>query len=263
MLKVATWNVNSVRQRLHIMSDWLVKDNVDVILLQEIKCANEYFPYKEIEDLGYNYAVNGQKSYNGVAILSKYPIEDVTKVLPGDDLDVQARYIEAVVSLPDHAVRVASIYVPNGQGVSAPAFQYKMNFFERLYKHFQLLLDYEEVMVLGGDYNVAPETIDVYDPVKLDGKIGFHIEERKKMQKLFHLGLYDAFRVSNSAKQEFSWWDYRSGGWQNNRGMRIDNLLLSPQALDKLSSCVVLREMRGLTKPSDHVPVVASLSNLL
>ncbi|MBQ4874517.1 MAG: exodeoxyribonuclease III [Rickettsiaceae bacterium H1] len=257
---IATWNVNSIRQRLDKLIEWLKQDKIDIVLLQEIKCTNEQFPYREIEDSGYNVSVNGQKSYNGVAILTKFPIQDVITVLPGGEKDDQARYIEGVISLPDRVVRVASIYVPNGQEPSLPAFKYKMNFFDRLYERFALLLDYEEIMVLGGDYNVAPESIDVYDSIKLDGKVGFHPDERAKFRKLCNLGLYDSFRIANSEKTEFSWWDYRSKGWKYNRGMRIDNMLLSPQAVDKLDSCEILTDMRGEEKPSDHVPVVVTLA---
>ena len=259
MVKITTWNVNSIRQRINTLTYWLEQDQVDIILLQELKCTNDQFPYQELEDLGYNLAIHGQKTYNGVAILSKFPIEDVINILPGEEKDIQARYIECVISLPDNAIRVSSVYVPNGQEVGSKAFEYKMNFFDRLYEYFRSLLDYEEMTFLGGDYNVAPENIDVYDPVKLDGKIGFHQSERAKFRKLCNLGFYDAFRLSNSNKQEFSWWDYRSKGWQNGRGMRIDNILLSPQAADKLSSCTILTNMRGQEKPSDHVPVVVTL----
>ncbi len=259
MLTVATWNVNSIRQRLSMLCDWLRTSSTDIVLLQELKCTNDQFPYMELEDLGYNCAVNGQKSYNGVAILSKFPIEDIITSLPGDDTDTQARYIEGVISLPDQAVRVASIYVPNGQEVGSEAFAYKMQFFERLYQHFQKLLQYRELMLFGGDYNVAPEAIDVYDPVKLAGKVGFHLDERKKFRKLLYLGLYDAFRLKNPSSQQFSWWDYRSRGWQYNRGMRIDNILISAPAADRMSECEILSHMRGEEKPSDHVPNLCTL----
>lgn len=255
MLKIATWNVNSVRQRLPSLCKWLQNDSVDVVLLQELKCTDDNFPYLAIEELGYNCVLSGQKAYNGVAILAKFPIEDILIHLPGDEEDNQARYIEGVISLPDQAIRVASIYVPNGQEVGSTAFVYKMKFFDRLYEHFRSLLEYEETMLLGGDYNVAPEEIDVYDPVKLDGKVGFHIDERAKFRRLCYLGLNDAFRLTNPEEQQFSWWDYRSRGWQYNRGMRIDNILLSPQATDKLLSCTIHSQMRGEDKPSDHVPI--------
>lgn len=260
MLTVSTWNVNSIRQRLGLLVDWLAKDQIDVVLLQELKCTKDQFPYSELEELGYNIVVNGQKAYNGVAILSKMPIEDCVMVLPGDDEDEQARYIECVVSVSGLAIRVSSIYVPNGREIHSLSFKYKMNFYERMYRHFDSLLKYEELMVLGGDYNVAPEEIDVYDPEKLDGRIGFHLEERGKFRQLLNLGLYDAFRALNSDKKEFSWWDYRSKGWKCNRGMRIDNILLSPQALDKATSCSILSPMRDLEKPSDHAPVSVNLT---
>ncbi len=259
MLKISTWNVNSIRQRLVLLLELLKKEKFDVLLLQELKCINDNFPFSEIRELGYYIEVHGQKAYNGVAIISKFPIKDVTRILPGDENDQQSRYIEGVISLSDSAIRVASIYVPNGQKVRSEAFSYKMKFFDRLYNHFKFLLSYEEVMLLGGDYNVAPEENDVYDSIKLDGTIGFHSEERGKFRALCNLGLYDAFRLVNDDKKEFSWWDYRGGGWQNNCGMRIDNMLISPQAADKLISCKIFSYIRGKEKTSDHAPLAVEV----
>jgi exodeoxyribonuclease-3 len=260
MIKIATWNVNSVKSRLEHLAEYLRGDDApDILLLQELKCQTESFPYMEIEDAGYNVAVHGQKSYNGVAILSKFPISDVTKQLPGDESDEQARYIEAVISLKDNAIRVASIYVPNGQTPDSDKFQYKLKFFGRLYNHAQELLKYDEALVWGGDYNVAPEPVDVFDPVRLDGTTCFHIDERKKFRSLISLGFTDAYRATNDNKQQFSWWDYRAGAWQHNHGMRIDHLLLSPQAADLLENSDVFMPLRAKDKASDHTPVWCSL----
>lgn len=259
MVTIATWNVNSIKARLPQFLRYASSQGPDILLLQELKCIDEAFPRAEIEDLGYNVATSGQKTYNGVAILSKFPIEDVVKILPGDESDEQARYIEAVISADNQAIRVASVYVPNGQEVGSDKFAYKMNFFDRLYQHIKELLSYEEVMVIGGDYNVAPTDLDVYDPKSLAGTVCFHPDEQEKFFKLCHLGLAEAFRAKNPHTQQFSWWDYRSGGWQNNKGMRIDHLLLSPEAIDILDQSGIHAEIRGEEKSSDHVPVWCEL----
>ncbi len=254
-MKITTWNVNSVGARLQHLRDYLQKAAPDVALLQELKCVEEAFPRMEIEDLGYNIALSGQKSYNGVAILSKHPIEDITTKLPGDDSDVEARYIEAVVK----NVRVASVYVPNGMEVGHDKFQYKLRFLKRLREHFGNLLQYDEKFVAGGDYNVAPEDIDVYDAKKSYGSICFHPDERAAFRGIMNMGLTDAFRAANENVKKFSWWDYRAGAWQNNIGLRIDHLLLSPEAADKLVKCEIDVNWRALDKPSDHTPVWCEL----
>ncbi len=256
MIKIATWNVNSVKSRLTHLLEYIRSDDApDILLLQELKCVTEQFPYMEIEDAGYNVAVHGQKTYNGVAILSKFPIDDVVKKLPGDDSDEQARYIEAVISLKDKAIRVASVYVPNGQSPDSDKFQYKLKFFDRLQDHLKTLLQYEEIMVIGGDYNVAPEPIDVFDAKALDGTTCYHPLERKKFRSLLGLGFKDAYRIANDNIQKFSWWDYRAGAWQQNKGMRIDHLLLSPEAADFTTSSDVEQSLRNKEQPSDHAPV--------
>lgn len=255
MLKIATWNVNSVKTRIGHLVEYLRSENApDVLLLQELKCMTEAFPYMEVEDAGYNTAVHGQKTYNGVAILSKLPIEDVILGLP-EAPDDAARYIEGVVSTKEGAVRVASVYVPNGQEPGSEKFQYKMKFFDALYNHIAKTLEYNEKFVIGGDYNVAPEAVDVFDPKSLEGTTCFHIDERRKFRQLLGLGLTDAFRATNDNRQQFSWWDYRQGAWEHNKGMRIDHLLLSPEAADSLAACDVDTSLRGKEKPSDHTPV--------
>lgn len=260
MVKIATWNVNSVKTRLEHLVEYLRSDEApDILLLQELKCTTDSFPYMEVEDCGYNLAIHGQKTYNGVAILSKFPISDVIKELPNNSEDEQARYIEGVISLKDRAIRVASVYVPNGQSPDSDKFQYKMQFFDRLYEHAKELLKYEEILVIGGDYNVAPSPIDVYDPVGLEGTTCFHVNERKKFRMLKGLGLTDAYRAVNDNKEQFTWWDYRAGAWQQNKGMRIDHLLLSPEATDILINSDVYLEPRKKEKPSDHTPVWCKL----
>lgn len=257
---IATWNVNSVRQRLTHLLGWVQENRPDIVLLQETKCVNESFPTMELEELGYNLALHGEKTFNGVAILSKYPLDDIIYAIPGDETDTQCRYIEAVASLPNgQAMRVASVYVPNGQEPNSDKFRYKMRFLERLYAHIQTLLSYEEILVLGGDYNIAPQPMDVYNPKKLEGTICFHPAEREHWQRLINLGMYDAFRLLHPERQHFSWWDYRAQQFDRNEGYRIDHLLLSPQAADILAGCEIDDSPRKLEKPSDHTPVWARL----
>lgn len=259
-LSIATWNVNSVRSRLPHLLEWLRSDNApDVVGLQELKVEDHGFPLMEIEELGYNVATHGQKTYNGVAILSKYPLDDVRRGLPGNEDDEQARYIEAVVCAGENVVRVASVYVPNGQAVDSDKFAYKMRFFDLLGQRLDTLRGYNEITVIGGDYNVAPYALDVYDPKRLDGTVCYHPREREKIRSIFHSGYYDAFRTLYPERQEFSWWDYRGASWKANQGLRIDHLLLSPHAVDRLQTCETLVDMRGAEKASDHAPVVCTL----
>lgn len=260
MIHIATWNVNSIKARLVHCLKWLQDSQCDIVLLQELKCEEAAFPRMEIEDLGYNVALKGQKTYNGVAILSKFPLEDIVMQLPGDESDEQARYIEATACLPHGALRVASIYVPNGQAVDSDKFQYKMRFFDRLYDHAQSLLAMDEPVILGADYNVAPQPIDVYAPKQLDGTVCFHPDERAKLRRLLNLGYYDAFRALHPNTQQFSWWDYRGNGYQAGKGYRIDHLLLNAYAMDRIQSCHIDETPRGWDKPSDHTPVVCALN---
>ena len=251
MTKIATWNVNSVKARLARVTEWLAEAKPDVALLQETKCTDDTFPREEIEALGYNVALNGQKTYNGVAILSKRPIEDVTRGLPGDDGDDQARYIEAFTG----GVRVASIYVPNGNPVSTDKYPYKLTWLERLGAHARGLLANEETIVLGGDYNVCPTDDDVYDPEGWADDALCRPESRNRFRRIVHLGLIDAFRALHREIGAYSFWDYQGGAWQKDHGLRIDHLLLSPQAADRLAASGIDRKPRGKDKASDHTPV--------
>lgn len=256
---IATWNVNSIKARMPHVLGWLNETAPDVALLQETKTTNDTFPAMEIEDLGYNIAIHGQKSYNGVAILSKYPINDIITALPGDENDAQARYIEGVIALQGVAIRVASIYVPNGQSPESEKFTYKLRFLERLQAHAATLLHYNEMLVLGGDYNVAPYPEDIFDPIKMDGTTCYHENERTRFRPLLYGGLYDAFRLKYpDTLKAFSFWDYRGNAYAQNAGYRIDHLLLSPQAADKLQSCEIQHMLREKEKASDHAPVFAT-----
>lgn len=226
-----------------------------MVLLQETKATDNQFPREEIETLNYNIALYGQKTYNGVAILSKFPIEDITTGIPGFE-DVQARYIEVVVK----GIRVASVYVPNGMAVDSEKYRYKLDFLHHLKAHVQTLLTYEEAFVLGGDFNVAPQDIDVYDPKEWHEKILCSAPEREGFRAIAYLGLTDALRALHPHEKDlYTWWDYRGGAWQNNEGLRIDHLLLSPQAADHLTDAFVDKEIRSADKSSDHAPVMCQL----
>lgn len=256
MLKIATWNVNSVKARLPHILRWLDDFSPDVVLLQELKCVTEAFPYEEIENLKYNVAVCGQKTYNGVAILSKSPIDIELMHLPGDPEDKQARYIEGFTA----GIRVAAIYLPNGNPVDTDKYAYKLNFMERLYHHAHKLLSTEDPFVLGGDYNVIPENIDAYEPDNWIGDALFRPETHSAWRKIVYLGLTNAFRVFNPEAGKYSYWDYRAGAWNKDQGILIDHLLLSPQAADLLTSSGIDRSPRGWERPSDHTPVWCELN---
>lgn len=256
-MKIVTWNVNSIRARLSNITSWLSQEHPDVVLLQEIKCQNQDFPREAIEDLGYNVAIHGQKSYNGVAILSKYPLEDVVCGLPTFSDTDHARYIEAVTN----QVRVASVYVPNGNSVGSEKYDFKLTFLERLHAHLETLLSYEESVVIGGDYNIAPADEDVHDPKAWHEEILCSTVERKALRRILNLGYQDAVRILHpNTKGPYSWWDYRSGAWPKNEGLRIDLLLLSPQATDRLSGANTDSAPRGEEKASDHAPTWCSLA---
>ena len=253
---IATWNVNSVNARLPNVLEWLRAAKPDVVLLQETKCLDAAFPREAIEDLGYNVATHGQKSYNGVAILSRRPIEDVAPGLPGDPADEQARYLEATVG----GVRVASIYLPNGNPIGTDRFAYKLAWMERLRARAQALLELDEPVVLGGDYNVIPEPIDCHDPKAWADDALFQPESRRAFRALLHLGLTDAFRALHPDEaRAYSFWDYQRGAFQLDHGIRIDHLLLSPLAADRLASCTIDKEPRRRPKASDHTPVAVEL----
>ncbi len=254
MPTIATWNVNSIKVRLPAVLGWLARARPDVVLLQEIKTVDDGFPRLEIEDQGYQCAVHGQKSYNGVAILSRVGLEDVSRGLPGGEAegDDQARYIEAVVG---GTLRVASIYLPNGNPSDSPKFPYKLAWMERLRAHAARLLTLDEAVVLGGDYNVCPTDGDVYNPEGWRDDALCRPESRERFRALLHLGYWDAVAVRYPRPGVFTYWDYQGGAWQKDNGLRIDHLLLSPLAADRLDDAGVDRVPRGEPKASDHTPV--------
>ncbi len=258
-MRLATWNVNSVNARLETVLGWFEAASPDVAVLQEIKCIDEKFPAEAFERLGYNVAVHGQKTYNGVAMLSKTPMEDIRKGLPGDEADEQARYIEAVVSGPT-PVRVIGIYLPNGNPIGTEKFGYKLAWMDRLNRHVRSLLPLEEPMVIAGDYNVIPSEDDVEKPKDWLGDALFQPESRAAYRALQNLGLTDAYMAADGAPGGYTFWDYQAGAWPRNNGIRIDHALLSPQAADRLVRVDIHRNVRGGEKPSDHVPVVVELN---
>ena len=260
MVKIAVWNVNSVKARLPNLLGWLREAEPDIALLQETKCVEEQFPGLEIGDLGYNYAVSGQKTYNGVAILSKSPIEVELRALPGDDSDEQARYLEAVIDTPGTPIRVASIYLPNGNPVGTEKYTYKLAWMDRLFAHAAQLLELEELLVLGGDYNIAPTDADVYDPEGWADDALCRLESRSRYRALMYLGFTDAYRALHQQAHSYSFWDYQRGRWQKDDGLRIDHLLLSPQAADRLAASDIDKGPRGKQKASDHTPVWCELT---
>ena len=261
-MKIATWNVNSIKARLPRVLEWLTEFQPDVALLQEIKCVDEAFPALEIGDAGYNVATSGQKTYNGVAILSKHPIEVERTALPGDDSDEQARYIEAMIG----DVRVASIYLPNGNptrnddGSDHEKFTYKLGWMDRLRTHAEELLKTEDAIVFGGDYNICPTDGDVYSPERFADDALCRPESRGRFRSIVNLGLTNAFRVFDRTPGRYSYWDYQAGAWQKDNGLLIDHLLLSPQAADRLAGAGIDRTPRAKEKASDHTPVWCELN---
>ena len=259
-MKIATWNVNSVRTRLPTILAWLKGARPDVLCMQEIKCLDEQFPREAFEELGYNCAVHGQKSYNGVALLSTYAIEECIPCLPGDETDTQARYLEAVLAAPQGPVRVASIYLPNGNPKGTEKFAYKLRWMQRLHDHAKALLALEEKTVLAGDYNVIYRDVDCWDPEVWKDDALFAREVRDAFAALLWLGYSDAFLQKDGRPHIYSFWDYQRLAWQRHHGLLIDHILLSPQAADLLQGVNIDKAARAMPKPSDHVPVVADLT---
>ena len=255
-MKIATWNVNSIKVRIPHLVEWVKQADPDIVLLQELKTIEEQFPRAAIDELGYNVVISGQKTYNGVAILSKMSIEVEQTSLPGDPSDEQARYLEAVIG----PIRVASIYLPNGNPVGTEKFSYKLAWMDRLITHVRHVLTYEESLVLGGDFNVCPTDHDVYDPEGFADDALCRPESRARFRELCYLGFTDALRTLHPHPGLYTYWDYQGGRWNKDEGVRIDHLLLSPQASDQLTSAGVDKGPRGLEKPSDHTPTWCELS---
>ncbi len=265
-MKIATFNINGVKARIGALTDWLSESQPDVALLQEIKSVDENFPREVFEDMGYNVETHGQKGFNGVAILSKYLLEDVTRGLPGGEGtgrdgadDEEARYIEATV-VGDRAVRLCGLYLPNGNPAPGPKFDYKLRWMERLKARAQELLEAEEPALMAGDYNIIPQEEDAARPDAWRDDALFRPEARAAFRKILNLGFTEAFRARTLGPGHYTFWDYQAGAWNRNDGIRIDHFLLTPQCADLLRDCWIEAEVRGREKPSDHVPVWVDLA---
>ena len=255
-MKIVTWNINSINARLNNVVSWIKDHNPDVVLLQELKCQDDGFPRDAFTDIGYKVETFGQKSWNGVAILSKHDMTDVMRGLPGDENDEQSRYMEATIN----GIRIATIYLPNGNPVDTEKYPYKLAWMDRLRTRAQELLNSEIPVVLGGDYNIIPEGRDCYNPVAWADDALFLLTSRQKFRAIQNLGYTEAFRAINDNKVAYSFWDYQAGRWHNDQGIRIDHFLLSPQATDILQDCQIDKTPRGAEKASDHVPVILELA---
>ena len=254
-MKIATFNINGIKARTQALLDWLAEAQPDVACLQEIKSVDEAFPREVFEALGYTVETHGMKAFNGVAILSKLPLEDVSRRLPGDDADEQARWIEATVIGPKHPVRICGLYLPNGNPTPGPKYDYKLAWMQRMLSRTRTLLADEQPLVLCGDYNIIPQAEDAANPQNWLTDALYLPQSRQAYQRLLNLGLTDAIRAQNPASGTYTYWDFQAGAWERNNGIRIDHLLLSPQAADLLQTSGIDKAVRGRDKPSDHVPV--------
>ncbi len=257
-MKIATWNVNSIKIRLPQILDWLKNNPVDILCLQELKISNEMFPIEDFKNISYHSFWSGQKSYNGVAILSQKPGTDITYEIPNYD-DNQKRFIALTILKYNKKIRIVCVYCPNGQSINSDKYTYKLQWFEALHSHLKVELQNNSNLAVLGDYNIAPSDADVYYPKKLEGEILVSKPERDAFNKLLKLGLYDAFRLFNQPEKSFSWWDYRRGAFHKNIGLRIDLILLSRELHKTCTSCVIDKSPRFSYRPSDHVPIIATL----
>ena len=258
-MRIATWNINGVKARIDGLQRWLKETSPDVVCLQEIKCVDEGFPAGPLEDLGYNVAVHGQKGFHGVALLSKLPLDDVQKGLPPVEGDAQARFVSAVIATGEGATRVASAYMPNGNPIGTDKFDYKIAWLRRLEDWAREELKREEKLVIAGDYNIIPTPLDAKFPDNWVTDALYTPEARAAYRRFTALGLTDAVRAVDDSGGIFTFWDYQAGALQRNNGIRIDNILLSPEAADSLRHAGIDRHVRTWEKPSDHVPVWAEL----
>ncbi len=257
-ISIATWNVNSIRARLQTLLRWLKQNNPDILLLQELKAQEENIPKEEIEDLHYNFITYGQKAYNGVAILSKFPVSDIIFNLPNYNEDIQARYIEAFVNIEDKGIRIASIYAPNGNPINTEKYSYKIKWLEKFYAHAKKLLEYEEYTILGGDFNICPTNLDAANEGLLMHDAIFTKDVKNLYKKIINLGYNDVYRCINPTKPGFTYWDYGQS-FKNDIGVRIDHFLMSPYALDAVNKTYVDKEPRSWEKPSDHTPLFVEI----
>ena len=253
-MKVASFNINGIKARTNALITWLREAQPDVALLQEIKSVSENFPSDLFKDLGYNVAVNGQKSFNGVAILSKLPIEDIVTRLPGDSEDDQARWLEVTI-VGNQAIRMCNLYLPNGNPTPGPKYDYKLSWMRRLHEKAKELIDSEIPAFMAGDYNIIPQAEDAAKIGTWERDALFLLESRTEFRRILNLGFTDAFRAKNNGSGHYSFWDYQAGAWDRDDGIRIDHFLLTPQCADLLKNCQIDKHIRSREKPSDHVPI--------
>jgi len=257
LMKIATWNVNSINVRMPQLLQWIGDAAPDVVCLQETKCVDENFPIEALREAGYEAAFIGQKSYNGVAILSKFPITEVQKNFLDDDHDSPKRMIAATVE----GIRIVNTYIPNGTELWTDKFTFKLDWLQRLRRYFDEQCNVSKDVLLCGDFNVAMEDLDVWSVEQWEGKLHFTKTERAAMYNVKQWGFTDLFRKMNGGKQEFSWWNYREGAWQRNRGLRIDYIWTSPTLTEKCVDCKIDKTPRDQEKPSDHAPVIAEFNS--
>ena len=258
-MKIASFNINGIKARIDALPAWLDEAQPDVAILQEIKSVDENFPRELFEERGYQVETHGQKSFNGVAILSKLPLEDVTRGLPGDDADEQARYIEATVIGEHSALRLCGLYLPNGNPAPGPKYDYKLAWMERLQARAEALLALEEPFLMAGDYNIIPQDEDAKRPEAWREDALALPQSRAAYRRIVNLGLTEAFRARTQGPGHYTFWDYQAGAWNRDDGIRIDHFLLSPQCADRLTDCQIDKHVRGGDKPSDHVPIWITL----
>lgn len=253
-VKIASFNINGIKARANALMTWLRDAQPDVALLQEIKSVSENFPSDLFKDLGYNVAVNGQKSFNGVAILSKLPIEDIVTRLPGDGEDDQARWLEVTI-VGNQAIRMCNLYLPNGNPTPGPKYDYKLSWMRRLHEKAKELIDSEIPAFMAGDYNIIPQAEDAANIGAWEQDALFLPESRTEFRRILNLGFTDAFRAKHNGSGHYSFWDYQAGAWDRDDGIRIDHFLLTPQCADLLKNCQIDKHIRSKEKPSDHVPI--------
>lgn len=256
--KIVTWNVNSVKMRLAHLLELIKKHDPDIICLQELKCETEKFPYNEFAHLPYNLYIHGQKSYNGVAIFSKIPADEISTDFDNNPLQSEARFIEITARTPIGYARIISLYAPNGGEVNSEKYQNKLKFYDKFTDYLIKRQSIDEQLFIGSDYNIAPFNIDVHDPNNLRNSTCFTLPEQEKLRTILNNDFVDNYRALHPQTQEYSWWDYRAGAFEQNKGMRIDSIISSSNAIQHLNECIIDYNMRTRSKPSDHAPVIAS-----
>jgi len=255
-MKVACWNVNSIKSRLDQVLSWISKNNPDILMLQELKCETDAFPLEAFAHLPYNFAISGQKTYNGVAILSKYPIDKTSLTFTNNPIEDQARFVEVSFKSEIGYCRAISVYVPNGGEVYSDKFKMKLEFFKHFKDYLSSIKNSDEHIMVGGDFNVAPFDLDVYEPAHLQHSTCFTTIERAHMRSILNDGWIDLFRILHPKEEEFSWWDYRGRSFERNKGMRIDMILANPKLANAVQEFVMDKEVRGMDKASDHIPIM-------